>query len=197
MITARPWFHFVALAIVIALTAIIVAMAWRSASAATVSVDAGSNYFCSLDFDGSTCETDILQGDTVTWNVSAGTHTVTECNDTLTACPPTGGWDSGLLDEGQSYSQTFDTAGTFNYRCELHPSEMNGKIVVAAVATGTPSPPPSASASPTAASSATPAALPQTGGSGGTGTIWTLIDALSATFLAMAAMAFVAARERA
>ena len=41
----------------------------------------------------------------------------------------TGAWDSGNLDTGASASHRFDTAGTFTYHCEIHPS-MTGRIVV-------------------------------------------------------------------
>ena len=52
----------------------------------------------------------VSRGDTVTWvNTSDIAHTIT--GDDLTFA------DSGLLDPGQSFSQTFDEAGTYRYRC--------------------------------------------------------------------------------
>lgn len=41
----------------------------------------------------------------------------------------TGAFDSGVLGDGQSYSHTFATPGTYAYRCDAHPS-MVGTIVV-------------------------------------------------------------------
>ena len=62
----------------------------------------------------------IKVGQTVTWtNQDSVTHTVTG----------DGGIDSGDLSKGESYSKTFDTAGTFNYHCSIHPS-MTGQVIV-------------------------------------------------------------------
>lgn len=38
-------------------------------------------------------------------------------------------FDSGKLGKGESFSYTFDQAGTFEYRCTIHPY-MKGKIIV-------------------------------------------------------------------
>jgi plastocyanin len=63
----------------------------------------------------------ISVGDTVTWeNYDAAPHTVTGDN---------GEFDSGELATDQTFSHTFDTAGTFTYHCEIHPN-MTGSIVV-------------------------------------------------------------------
>ena len=40
-----------------------------------------------------------------------------------------GGWDTGLLDAGQSASVTFNEPGTYNYICTPHPF-MVGQIIV-------------------------------------------------------------------
>lgn len=39
------------------------------------------------------------------------------------------GWQSELLGKDQSFSETFDEAGTFDYHCTPHPN-MIGKIIV-------------------------------------------------------------------
>src|SRR6185503_18688190 len=39
------------------------------------------------------------------------------------------GFDSGVLKHGDTYSHTFDKAGTFDYVCTLHPN-MRGTITV-------------------------------------------------------------------
>jgi plastocyanin len=60
-------------------------------------------------------------GATVTWtNTGARPHTVTADDGTF---------DSGRLDPGEQFSQTFDQPGTFAYHCGFHP-EMQGSIVV-------------------------------------------------------------------
>ena len=58
-------------------------------------------------------------GDTVTFtNNDTTTHTVTSST-----------FDSGELAEGQSFKRTFDTAGTYDYHCSLHPF-MTGQVIV-------------------------------------------------------------------
>jgi plastocyanin len=66
-------------------------------------------------------------GTTVIWtnNDSTG-HTVTEGNPSGTT--PTNGFDSGILAPGKTFSHNFDTAGTTQYYCTLHPT-MLGKIL--------------------------------------------------------------------
>jgi len=58
-------------------------------------------------------------GATVTWtNEDPVPHTVTSDS-----------FDTGILDPGSTSSATFDTAGSFDYFCAIHP-EMQGRIVV-------------------------------------------------------------------
>jgi plastocyanin len=38
-------------------------------------------------------------------------------------------FDSGTINNGASFSFTFNNKGTFNYKCSIHPS-MNGTIIV-------------------------------------------------------------------
>lgn len=64
-------------------------------------------------------EITINVGDTVTWtNQDSVTHTTTGSI-----------WDSGNLGNGQTYSKTFDKAGTYDYICTIHPN-MKGKVIV-------------------------------------------------------------------
>jgi len=56
----------------------------------------------------------VAAGSTVTWTNSDSTaHTVTADD---------GSFDSGSLAAGATFSQTFDTAGTFAYHCKIHPN---------------------------------------------------------------------------
>ena len=60
-------------------------------------------------------------GDTVTWtNKDGSTHTATADDGTF---------DSGDLANGGTYSFTFDTAGTYTYKCNRH-SSMTATIIV-------------------------------------------------------------------
>ena len=67
-------------------------------------------------------------GDTVTWtNNDAAPHQIaSNPHPTHTDLP---GLLSGVLSNGQSYSYTFDKAGTWGYHCHIHPS-MTGTVVV-------------------------------------------------------------------
>jgi len=68
------------------------------------------------------------KGDTVTWiNEDTTLHTVTS------GTPDEGNsgseFDSSYLAAGKKFEYTFDTAGTFDYYCTLHPY-MTGKVEV-------------------------------------------------------------------
>ena len=63
----------------------------------------------------------VKRGTVVTWtNSDSAPHTVTGNN---------GGPASGTLSQGNTYSYTFTSVGTFPYYCAIHPS-MNGSITV-------------------------------------------------------------------
>ncbi len=80
----------------------------------------------------------IKQHETVTWlNTGVRDHTVTADD---------GAFDSGALSTGDSFGNVFDTAGTFTYRCTIHPGQMRGTVIVKAVAA---TPVPSGSQPPT------------------------------------------------
>ena len=90
------------------------------AGSASVSIQDGNQ---ASDFVFSPSSLSIVTGDTVTWTNNG---TAPEGHDV------TGdGLASGNLQEGQGYSHTFTSAGTFNYICSLHPF-MKGSVTVAA-----------------------------------------------------------------
>lgn len=63
----------------------------------------------------------VKKGTTVTFtNKDASQHSATADN---------GSFDTGLLSNGESKTVTFDTVGTFNYHCKMHPS-MRATIIV-------------------------------------------------------------------
>ena len=63
----------------------------------------------------------ITVGTTITWtNQDAVGHNVTSTS---------GLFGSSTLGQGGTFSFTFNTAGTFNYKCTIHPS-MTGTIIV-------------------------------------------------------------------
>lgn len=64
----------------------------------------------------------ITKGTTVKWtNKDPYAHTVTS-DDNI--------FDSGNMNQGQTFEYTFNTPGTYNYHCTYHSSIMKGKITV-------------------------------------------------------------------
>lgn len=74
---------------------------------------------------------EVQAGDMVTWNNGGGYwHTIT-CQEE---------WDSGPLQDGQTFSFTFNRAGKFDYLC-TDCNSCQGTIVVKPASTTTPPPP--------------------------------------------------------
>ena len=129
-------------------------------TAATIDIAVGDDWFCNSSFEGQVCQNNLTAGDAIRWTLTEGDHTVTQCLDnTFSDC--SGGWDSGILGSGQSFQQGFNSAGTFYYRCNLHPGDMFGQLNVSAAPapTATPTPIPPAS-TPTPAPTAAPTPAP-------------------------------------
>jgi LPXTG-motif cell wall-anchored protein len=65
----------------------------------------------------------ISVGQSVTWTNNGGNpHTSTGP-----------GWDSGIVNPGGSFTFTFNSAGTFDYQCDIHVAEgMVGTVIVQA-----------------------------------------------------------------
>ena len=89
------------------------------------SVNAGAVITIS-EFQFSPAKVTIKAGQSVEWkNEGNVAHTVTE-----TTTPRT--FASTDINPGQTYTQTFDKPGTYNYVCSIHPDRMQGSIVVTA-----------------------------------------------------------------
>ena len=68
------------------------------------------------DFSFAPATLSVAVGTTVTWtNQGPSSHTVTADD---------GSFDSGTVHSGSTFSQTFATAGTFSYHCNIHPDMM-------------------------------------------------------------------------
>jgi plastocyanin len=84
------------------------------------STAAGATAVTIANFAFSPASVTIKVGDSVTWtNNDSATHAVVG----------DGGISSGDLTQGKTYTKKFDTAGSFAYRCSIHPS-MTGTVVV-------------------------------------------------------------------
>ncbi len=76
------------------------------------------------NFQFSPTEYSVLRGTRITWtNRDTVPHTVTSAEAPVA-------FDSGTMTNGQTFSYTFDTPGTYNYTCSLHSLIMRGKIIV-------------------------------------------------------------------
>jgi plastocyanin len=63
---------------------------------------------------------EIKAGDTVTWtNEDNFTHTV-----------EVDGQEDHKVEQGESFSITFDKPGTYHYVCTLHSKDMDGEVIV-------------------------------------------------------------------
>ena len=81
----------------------------------TASVDVFDNGFTLADLT-------IAKGTTVTWtDTGQRSHTVTSADGTFGS--------DGALTSGKTYAHTFDSAGTFAYKCTIH-SDMQGTVTV-------------------------------------------------------------------
>lgn len=160
-------------------------------------IAAGNYWFCDASHSGNVCETTITEGDTVVWDFSAAmaTHTSTGSS-----------WDSGNRNSG-TFSFTFNDAGSYDYHCNVHPTQMMGRIIVQAAAPEpTATSPSSGGRTPVAA--ATPTArtsggvptvvLPTTGqgpSSGASGSWW-LLGVIAAAGFALSGLGALAYARR-
>jgi plastocyanin len=110
--STRPLAALVALAVA-ALAILATGAPARAENTATVDI---------VDFGFVESSITIAPGTTVTWtNTGQAPHTVTA---------DSGAWTSDTLENGDSFSWTFEKAGTFTYHCAIHP-KMTGTIIVA------------------------------------------------------------------
>jgi plastocyanin len=131
-----------------------------------------------VNFAYSPSSVTINVGDSVTWtNNDDVAHTAT-AND--------GSFDTGSFGSGQSRAVTFNAAGSFPYRCSIHPQMIGTVVVQAAAATPAPSAP-APGATPRPTTPGTDASL-----AGGTPTT----DGGTIAILGMTAIAFALAIRR-
>jgi len=101
----------------------------------------------------------VTVGDAVTWQASGDPHTVTSgtpgaVDNRFDDHPAS----VGLLLDGDSFSTTFTSPGTYPFFCEIHPEQMSGTITV--VAAATPAPTPAPTPGPTRAPTPKPTPVP-------------------------------------
>ncbi len=110
----------------------------QAAEAADENVDVGDVWFCDPGFQGSSCDTFIEAGDTVTWTwVGFVPHNVVECGDNWNkgfACAGAD-WSSATQTSG-SFDRQFNTPGVTYYLCTIHPATMKGTVTVGSAVGG-------------------------------------------------------------
>jgi plastocyanin len=88
-------------------------------AAAAPAEGAGAVAIANFAFDPADVE--VAAGTTVTWTNNDGTPHRVKANDDS--------FDSDDMSQGDTFEHTFDTAGTFDYICAIHPS-MKGTVTV-------------------------------------------------------------------
>src|SRR3954447_26722948 len=120
----------------------------KASSAMTVDVSVGPGG--QLVFSPSSVT--IHPGDEVRWTWGSSGHSSTSGSPGQ----PNSIWDSGIRNQGATFTHTFNSAGTFPYYCVPHGGccSMVGTVVVA---DASPTPTPTATSTPTPATTPTPA----------------------------------------
>ena len=125
---------------------VLLTLCLNAASATTIDVMIGSG---GNNFSPSSVT--IQTGDRVRWTWAASGHSTTSG----TPGAPNGLWDSGIRNQGATFTHEFNSVGTFPYFCTPH-GECCGMTGIVNVTGGTPTPSPS----PTATATVTPAPTP-------------------------------------
>lgn len=74
----------------------------------------------------------IMQGDTVVWTVTSGSHNVNGSTTTFPNNPASFG--PNAVGSSWTFTHTFTVAGTYNYQCDPHAPAMAGTVTVTPVA---------------------------------------------------------------
>lgn len=122
--------------ILILAAAFLVIASAKPANATTFDVTVGPNF--QLVFSPSSVT--IHTGDQVRWTWATSGHSTTSGSPGQ----PNNIWDSGIRNQGATFTQTFNNAGTFPYYCTPHGGccGMTGTVMVVAAPTPTPTPTP-------------------------------------------------------
>ena len=121
----------------------------KAARAMTVDVTIGPGF----DLVFSPSSVTIHPGDQVKWTWGSSGHSTTSGSQGM----PNGIWDSGIHNQGATFTHTFNSAGTFPYYCVPHGGCCN-MVGTVMVVNASPTPIPTATSTPTP--TATPAATP-------------------------------------
>jgi plastocyanin len=100
---------------------VIVAVSGCTNNNTPTTTNLGANTIAIQNFAFNPATLTVKAGTTVTWtNLDSTNHPVAS---------DTGVFNSGTLNNGQSYSFTFNQTGSYPYHCTVHPS-MTGTVIV-------------------------------------------------------------------
>jgi plastocyanin len=135
----------------------------------TGAIVAADNFFHEAGSADSDNTVEIAAGGKVTFSYPTGAsqHNVSFVTATPSSCTQTAGFNFGAVPPlpaiaapaGWAGDCAFDTPGTFDFKCSIHPT-MTGKVIVTATATPTPTGTPTATPTPTETPTATPTPTP-------------------------------------
>jgi plastocyanin len=112
--------------------AMVSALAAAAPAAADASVSIGDDFYAPATVT-------ISPGETVTWSHEGQRpHTVTADDGSFDSSPNCPNQINQCMQNGDTYSQTFNSVGTFDYFCKVHGQAMSGSVVVEAAATTPP-----------------------------------------------------------
>jgi len=98
---------------------------FNSTNVITIPYGVGDNE--SLNFQPSSTTVVVGVNNTIVWNdLDAEQHTVTSMSVPSGAAK----FDSGILNQGQTFTLTLTVPGTYEFYCTIHPTWMRGTIVV-------------------------------------------------------------------
>lgn len=92
---------------------------------------APSNTVIIADNEFRPMQIDVSVGTTVIWNqIGTATHTVTARDGSFDSRPRCPADLSQCMNQGETFSRTFETAGRFEYWCKVHTTLMTGTVIV-------------------------------------------------------------------
>ena len=122
----------VSLAALVAMAGLVLLSGGSAGAQSATNVPVGDQWFCDSSFQNGVCTTEVGAGDTVVWSFSGASlpHTTTACGSSCDSPTDSPLWDSGTINDGSSFQVSFDEPGTYLYRCNIHPNQMRGQIIV-------------------------------------------------------------------
>ena len=119
-------------ALIVAIAAFALTSSAQAGVVQQVRIPVGDLWFCDESFQNGVCETRINAGDSISWDFSGAAlpHTTAECGASCDSPADASLWDSGTITDGSTFQFTFEEPGTYLFRCNIHPNQMRGSVIV-------------------------------------------------------------------